>query len=34
MAIIAGREYCMSSSPIGFVPNSNAALLFIFFSFF
>lgn len=29
MAIIAGKEYCMSSFPMGFVPNSNVALLFI-----
>lgn len=33
MAMIAGREYCMRSFPMGFVPNSNVALLFILFSF-
>ena len=33
MAMIAGREYCMRSFPMGFVPNSNVALLFILFLF-
>lgn len=33
MAMIAGREYCMRSFPMGFVPNSIVALLFILFLF-
>lgn len=30
MAIMAGRAYCSSSPPTGFVPNSSVLLLLLF----
>ena len=33
MAMMAGKAYCMSRGPTGFVPSSNVALLFSIQSF-